>query len=175
MASGDPLFAFTMNMGEPPASFYSTPDTRNASNPAPDIDAIVLDFAGTQKEYMDFPGLMPGFYSGGGITLALGFSMSAAAAPNQVRLGAAFASWTPDIQAWSNWDFATARESSVICPSGAHGGTEGIILFTNAQAAAILANEWFRLRVYRDPTFVGPPADDAAGDLELMYVRGVET
>jgi len=174
MASGDPLFNINMDQGLPPASLYATPDSRNAPSPAPDMEVLILDFDASQKEYMDFPIVLPPFYSGGGITVTLGFSMSTATAPLQVRLGAAFAAWAPGTQVWTTWDFATAREVSAECPSIVHSAGEAEIDFSAVQADGMAAGEWGVLRVYRDPTFVGPPADDATGDWELIYIKGTE-
>ena len=60
MASGDSLLVWIANSGDPPATNFASLDTRNG--------ILVLDFDDTTAETMQFGGVLPRHYAGGGIT-----------------------------------------------------------------------------------------------------------
>lgn len=78
MASGQTLLVFTPGCNQPPATGYATPDARNAQ--------WVLDFDDTADETALFSAVMPRHYSGGGLTVTIGW-MATSAVPELIATG----------------------------------------------------------------------------------------
>ena len=173
MASGDTLAVFFPQDGEPPATIYATLDTiTGTSSPAEAI--AVLDFDDTTQEYMDFSGILPSNYDGGGITMAVIFS-AAEAATDVVAWQAAFRRIADDAEDLDTtahtYDF---NEVVATAPSAVGEVAYDNITFTNgADMDSVAANEHFRLRITRDPT--PSSGTDVTGDASLHAIIVTET
>lgn len=136
--------------------------TRNAHTTV-DFD----DGGATVDEQIAFEGVVPPHYSGGDLTVVLGW-VSASAVAGDVKWDVSAEKMevgTLDIDADS---YAAAKTQTTTCS-----GTSGIIVettftFTQAEADGIAAGDPFRLLVMRDSN---DAADDMVGDAQLLYVR----
>jgi len=173
MASGNLLAQFFPQDGEPPATLFATLDTiAGTSTPAEAI--AVLDFDDTTQEYMDFSGVMPPHYGGGGVTVTVIFS-AAEAATDVVAWQAAFrriADEAEDLDTTAHtYDF---NEVVATAPSAVGEVAYDAITFTDgAGMDSVAAGEHFRLRVTRDPT--PSSGTDVTGDASIHAIVITET
>lgn len=160
MASGDTLAVFTAHNNQPPASNYATLDTRN--------NHLVLDFDAATDESAIFGGVLPRHYSGGGLTVRVGWMASTATSGNAVMTGA----WERGIDESGDMDsdsFATAISVTAAAPS-----TSGFIQYTDiaftsgTQMDSLAVGEGYRLQITRNAS---NGSDTMSGDLELWRVE----
>lgn len=166
MASGDTLCRFTALNGEPPASNFATPDTRNVIS--------VLDFDDTVDESIEFGDVMPRHYSGGGITVRIGVMMTSATT-GTLSVDVAFKSVTDDVDDLDTKAFAAANNANPTVASAAGEVKYFNITFTDgADMDSVLAGEYFRMLLTRDANST-TSTDNATGDMELVSVEIFET
>lgn len=175
MASGNSLVTFSALHGVPPGTVYATQDhIVGASTPAESVP--VLDFDASATEYIDFYGILPNHYGGGGLTLTVVFSMSSDhdEGASQVRWEAAFRRLEDDAE-----DIDTTAHTydyngvSAVVPSAVGEVAYDAITFTDgADMDSLAAGEAFILRVKRTHDHAD---DDATGDAELHAVHVEET
>jgi hypothetical protein len=151
----------------PPATVFATLDTiTGTSSP---VEAVpVFDFDASATEYMDFYGVAEG-YGGGGFTLKIKWSSSAAAGTGEVVWEAAFRRVADDAEDLDTtvhtYDYNTAADDTA--PS-AQGEVSYIsITFTDgADSDSVADGEEFILRIRRKHDAAG---DDMTGDAELHF------
>jgi hypothetical protein len=166
MATGNSLFDFEAIAGVPSsATAAATLDRRGYDG------LYVYDFDAAADEALDFVGVMPAHYGGGGLTVAILFMMSSATSGNVVldvlpeRHGAA-----DDLD---SSQFAAANSVTQAVPgTSGYIGTARVTFTDGADMDSIVAGDHFRLRISRD---ANNAADTAAGDLELVAVYVKET
>lgn len=164
MATGDSLAVFFPAMSEPPTANYATFDVRNV--------VTVLDFDDSTDESIEFPGFMPRQYSGGGITVTVGWAATTATTGNAV-LNVAFKSISDDADDLDTKAFATANALTATTASASGEVKYSEITFTDgAQMDSIAAGEYFRMKVLRD---ANNGSDTLSGDMELVFVEIKET
>lgn len=163
MASGDTLAIFTPLHNEPPASNPATLDLRNAHP--------VLDFDATTNESAVFSSVMPRNYGGNGVTTYHHYAMSSAEA-DTVDQDGSFERIGDQQQDLDADGFAAVQSVDNTTVPGTTGLVDIVsIAFTDgAQMDSIAVGEGYRYKVTRDAT-----NDDAAGDLELLFVEFKET
>ncbi len=175
MASGDILLDIPAAQGGvPTGTLYATQDTiTGASTPAEAIP--VLDFDDTTQEYIDFYCQMPPHYAGTtGVTVRVIFS-AAEAATDVVAWQAAFRRIADDAEDLDTtahtYDY---NEVVATAPSVVGEVAYDDITFTDgADMDSVVANDYFILRVTRDPT--PSSGTDVTGDASLHMVRITET
>lgn len=166
MASGNTLAYFNALNAEPPASGYATFDTRNG--------VAVLDFDDTTDESVDFGGLMPRNYAGGGLTVTVGW-MATSATTGTISLDVSFMSVTDDADDLDTKTFAAANNANPTTASATGEVDFATITFTDgADMDSVAAGEYFRLRVTRDANGT-TSTDNLSGDMELVFVEIKET
>jgi hypothetical protein len=148
---------------EPPSANYATLDTRN-NHP-------VLDFDATTAEAAIWTFVLPVAYAGGGITVAVAYSMETATsgtcgftvAIERIGDGA------QDVDADG---FASAQAITAVTVPATSGLVDVMSLNISAGAnmGSLAAGEMGRLRLTRDVA-----VDTAAGDAEVHWVRITET
>jgi hypothetical protein len=164
MASGNSLIQWGPTAGEPPASNYATLDTRNGH--------ACLDLDAGTAESIDFEGVLPRHYAGGGLTLRLFWGASTATSGN-VKWNAQVERQEDEGTDLDADSFATAQTATAAAP-----GTSGALQYTDiaftsgAQMDSLAAGEAFRLRVTRD---AADAADTMLGDAELYRLELRET
>lgn len=164
MASGNSLFAFLPQHGEPPASNYATLNTRNG--------ICVAEFDTTTQETLIFRGVMPLHYGGGGITVYVQ-SMMASATSGTVGWDVTFERDNDANHDLDSDGFATAQTVTAATVDGTSGKLLTLNVAITAGAAgtdSLAAGEPFRLRLRRDVA-----NDSAAGDAQLVAIHGKET
>lgn len=167
MASGDSLCVFFPSDGEPPAANFATLDLRNAT--------LVLDFDDTTDESIQFAGFMPRHYTGGGVTVTIGWMSSdtTITAGHQCRWDAAFKSVTDDADDLDTKAFDTAKSVSSDEASASGEVKYTTIAFSDGdEMDSVAAGEYFRLQITRDANHAD---DDLTGDAELVFVEIRET
>lgn len=172
MASGNYLISFVAQDGVPPATTYATQDTiTGASTPAEAVP--VLDFDGTSDEFIDFYGVLPAAYAGGGLTLTIAWS-SSAATTGDVVWGAAFRAIVDDAEDLDTTAFTYAYNFVTSTTASAIGEVQyADITFTDgADMDSLAVGEQFILRVKRDPD---DAADTMSGDGEIHGICVKET
>jgi hypothetical protein len=163
VASGNTLVSFRATANQPPASAYATPDTRN-SHP-------VLDFDASAVEYAIFGFVLPSHYSGGGLTVRLGWGASTATSGDVV--------WTSEIERInaSTLDIDADSFASAQTATGTAPGTSGQIIYTSvahtsgANMDSLAVGEAARIRIGRNAT---SGSDTMTGDAELLSVEILE-
>jgi hypothetical protein len=165
MASGDTLAVFIPQANEPPSSNNATLDARNS--------ILVLDFDPTTSESAIFRGVLPGNYSGGGLTLDI-YWMATSATTGDVVWGGSIEraqSGGTDQDADS---FATEQLSAAVTTNATSGiKNKSTITFTSgANMDSLAAGEPFRIKIARKPADAG---DTMAGDAELTEACLKET
>lgn len=166
MSSGDTLCTFFPTDGEPPSSNYATLDTRNG--------VAVLDFDDSTDESMEFAGFMPRHYSGGGVTVTIGW-MATSATSGAVSWDVAFKSVSDDADDLDSKSFAAANNVSATCASASGEVDYATITFTDgADMDSVAAGEYFRLKITRDADGT-TSTDDMIGDAELVFIEIKET
>lgn len=172
MASGNSLCAFQSADGVPPDTAYATLDVL-AGAASPTGRLPVLDFDASTAEYIDFIGYLPGHYSGGGLTVTLVWSASAATS-GDVVWRAAFRRVQDDAEDLDSTTH-TYDYNSVTAPAPTAQGEVSYdsMTFTHGvDMDDLTAGEMFVLRVSRDATNA---SDTMTGDAELHYVHVKET
>lgn len=173
MASGNVLAQFSAQDGVPPATLYATLDSMVGTS-AP-VEAIpVLDFDDTTQEYIDFHGVLPGNYAGGGLTVQIIWS-AAQAATSVVEWQAAFRAIPDDLEDLDttvhtyDYNLVVATAASVVGEVA-----YDVITFTNgADMDSLAASEAFILRVTRNP--IPSSGTDVVGDGSIHHVIIKET
>lgn len=161
MASGNTLLIFSAEDGAPPSSAFAAWVRRN--------NHIVAAFDAATDESMDFRGILPQHYAGGGLTVLLHWIAESATSGNVVW-NAAMERLNTDMDADS---FATAQAATTTAA-----GTAGIIAVTTitmssgANMDSLAAGESFRLRITRD---ANNGSDTMSGDAQLVAVEIRET
>lgn len=160
MASGATLAIFTPHGAQLPATTYATFNTRNTH--------LVLEFDTTTQETAFFAGVMPRSYSGGNITVYVGW-MAASATTNTIGWGISFERMADAGDDMDSDSFANEQTITAATVPG----TTGVIKVTSVTVTAgatgtdsIAAGDGFRLRVRRDVA-----NDTAAGDAQLLWVE----
>lgn len=163
MASGNTLLVFSSEDGAPPSSAFAGWTRRN--------NHIVAAFDAATDESLDFRGVLPKHYAGGGLTILLHW-IAASATTGTCRWSAAMERLNTDMDSDS---FATAQTAG-----GTANGTSGIITTTSitmssgANMDSLAAGEAFRLRISRDADGTSG-TDDMTGDAQLVAVEIRET
>ena len=166
MASGNTLAIFSPLQGEPPATNFSTLDTRNVTS--------VLDFDDTTDEAMQFGGFMPRHYGGGGITVTVGWAATTATT-GTISLDVAFKSISDDADDLDTKAFAAANNANPTTASASGEVQYTEITFTDgADMDSIASGEYFRMLVTRDADGT-TSTDNLVGDMELVFVEIRET
>jgi len=164
MASGDTLAIFHVLQSEPPISAYATRDTRN--------DVEIRDFDDTTDESLEFTGLMPSYYAGGGVTATI-FWMATSATSGAAVLTLAFKSVSDDADDLDTKAFAAANSVTATAPSASGEVDYADITFTDgADMDSVAASEMFRLEITRD---ADNASDTMTGDVELIMIALKET
>lgn len=168
MASGDTLCVFFPSDGEPPSANYATLDTRNG--------VPVLDFDATTDETIEFSGFMPAAYSGGGVTVVIGWmATDTTVTPHTCVWEAGFKSVSDDADDLDSKSFAANNFVQDGEASASGEVAYASITFTDgADMDSVAANEYFRLRVTRDANGTNG-TDDLTDDAELVFVAIKET
>lgn len=166
MASGDDLAYFVVQQNEPPASNAAERDNRN-QHP-------VLDFDATTDEESVFTGLMPAFYSAGGIYVDCGISMSTASS-NNVVIQVALEKFDDEVQDIDSDNFASFVSSGAIAVPTTNGDVKRVrVTISNGSPMGnVGAGDAFRLKVRRDADDTSA-TDNASGDMELRFVHVIE-
>jgi hypothetical protein len=169
MASGNTLAVFLATDGIPPISSYASLDTRGAVH-------FVLDFDGTADQEIQFHGVLPSTYGGGGLTVTLWVAFSAATSGNS--------RWQADIEriqaGTTDLDLpsftGTFQSVGIAAPAGSSGivATGDIVFTAGAAMDGLLAGEAFRLLIRRDADGTSG-TDDITSDAELLRVVIKET
>lgn len=171
MASGNALCLFHAQDGVPPASTYATGD-RIAGGSTPAESVPVLDFDQGSDEFIDFYGVLPATYSGGGLTITLMWSASSATSGNVVW-GLAFRRVADDAEQLSTSHSYSYNEVTDAAPSALTEVAYATITFTNgADMDDLAAGEMFILRCRRNGDDAG---DTMSGDAELHFIYIRET
>jgi hypothetical protein len=174
MASGDTLIILTAEHANPPNATLAAQLTVMAGTSTPAESIPVVAFDDTAQEFMDFRGVMPQHYSGGGITLIIGYS-AAEAAPDVVDWEAAFRRIADDAEDLDttahSYDFNGVVDTA---PSVIGEVAYATITFTHgADMDSIIAGDYFILRVSRDPT--PDSGTDVTGDAFIHFIEIRET
>ena len=157
MASGNTLLVFSSEDGAPPSSSFAAWTRRN--------NHIVAAFDAGTDESLDFRGVLPQHYAGGGLTIYVHWIAASATSGNCVW-NAAMERLSTDMDSDS---FATAQAAT-----GAANGTSGIITTTSitmssgANMDSLAAGDAFRLRITRD---ADNGSDTMTGDAQLVCVE----
>lgn len=161
MASGDTLCRLTPLGSFPPASNAATQDTRNS--------VPTLDFDASTEESAYWVDVLPGHYSGGGLTAVIVWAASSATS-GDTKWGGSIEATGTDLDADS---FATEQTAT-----GTANGTSGIetetsITFTSgANMDSLAAHKRFRFKLARK---AADGADTMTGDAELIAIEIKET
>ena len=164
MASGNTLIIWRAQDGRAPSANFATLDTRNLHP--------VLDFDDTTDESVDFEGVMPRNYAGGGVTVYIHYCDEAIA--GVLLWQAAFERVGDGSQDIDSDGFASAQSSASLTVPATSGNVDiASIAFTDgAQMDSVAVGEAFRLRINRDADNV---LDTLAGDANLLFVELKET
>ncbi len=166
MASDDLMFALTPNAVTGPKTSYATLDLLDGGS-SPEELFTVLDFDAASIEYADFKICLPDNYDGGGLTIAIPFTMSSATSGNVV-LEAAIrrcADGVEQLDQSHTYDYnsVTVAVESTVSKIG-----YATITFTDgADMDSLAAGEMGMLRVRRK---ADDGSDTAAGDAELQMI-----
>jgi len=173
MATGDSLLQFNALDGVATATLYATMDfVVGASTPVESVP--VLDFDDTTQEYIDFYGVMPEHYDGGGLTCIIMYS-AAQAATDVVEWQLAFRRVADDAE-----DLDTTAHTYVYnavvdtAPSVVGEVGYATITFTDgADMDSLAVGEYFILRATRDPS--PSSGTDVTGDASIHAIHIKET
>jgi hypothetical protein len=165
MASGDLLQVFWAEDGLPLESSAATLGfLLVASTDEPDDLIPLLDFDSGALEYMDWKGVMPNHYAGGGVTATVWWLSSTTG--SNVRWDGRFKSFTDDVDLVTTKAYAAVQSVSSPAPSAAGEMVGDGIVFTNgSQMDSVAVNEPFMFRLNRDPVH----ADDVHGADARLY------
>lgn len=166
MASGDTLVVLIALSNEPPASSAATFDTRSS--------IPVLDFDDSADESAEFGAVMPRSYTGGGITVTVGW-MATSATSGTISLDVGFKSVSDDADDLDTKAYAAVNNANPTTASATGEVQYTEITFTDgADMDSIAAGEYFRMIVTRDADGT-TSTDDLSGDIELLFVEIKET
>ena len=166
MASGDSLFFATAQAAHFPTSGIATLDVRNL--------VPCLDFDDSVDESCYFIGFMPSSYSGGGITVTLGWAFTSSGTPGTDTCDweVSLAKVADDADDLDGSIFAAANTVTATSASADGELDYAAITFTDgADMDSIAAGDMFLIQVKRDST--GGTA--SPGDAELYFVLIEET
>ena len=171
MASGNTLLTFSSTAGTPPAANAASYGVRaGGSTPAESVPVLAFDAA--SDEYMDFYGVMPQAYGGGGLTVKIVWTSDTAISDNCI-FGLAFRSLeddAEDVDTSHSYAFNTVTDAA---PSAAGEFVYPTITFTDgADMDSVGAGDAFILRLYRD---ADNASDTMAGDAQVLAVEIRET
>lgn len=165
MASGNTLVVFPASAGIPPSSSFAPLIRRN--------NHLLAAYDAAADENLDFEGVLPRHYAGGGLTITLVWMAATATSGNVI--------WNAQIERHSDDDidldsdsFSAANASSAVAAPSVSGEVSyDTITFTDgADMDSLVAGESFRLRITRD---ADNASDTMAGDAQLMRVEIRET
>ena len=164
MASGNSLIIFRAQDSRPPSTNGATFDLRN-NHP-------LLDFDDTTDESVDFEGVLPRNYAGGGLTVYIHYCDEAVA--GVLIWQAAFERIGDGSQDIDSDGFAAAQSSASLTVPATSGNVDiASIAFTDgAQMDSVAVGEAFRLRINRDADNI---LDTLVGDANLLFVELKET
>ena len=166
MASGDSLIIFTPQNNEPPSASYATFDTRNGY--------LVLDFDPDADESAIFRGVMPRNYTGGGVTVTVGW-MATTATSGTISLDVAFMSVTDDVDDLDTKAFAAANNANPTAASASGEVDHIAVTFTDgADMDSVAVGEMFFIKITRDADGT-TSTDNMTGDMELVFIEIRET
>ena len=171
MASGNTLLQWVAEDGIATGSTFATLD-RRAGGSSPAEQFFVADFDAAAIEYLDFRGIIPQNYAGGGYTLRLWWGATTATTGDVVWDAAfrAVKDAAEDIDTSQTYDFNTVTDTA---PGTSGQYTAAVITFTDgADADSTAAGDPFIVRLRRNATSVN---DTMAGDAELMALELRET
>lgn len=164
MASGDTLLLLLPGGAELPASNFATFDRRNGH--------LILDFDDSTDESAELGAIMPRAYSGGGLTITIGW-MATSATSGDCIWDVAFKSVTDDADDLDSKAFATANSVTDTAASASGEVSYATVAFTDgADMDSVAAGEYFRLKITRDADNV---SDTMVGDAELLFIEIMET
>lgn len=171
MATGDTLLLFDAGDGQPPATTAASLD-RRAGGSTPAEHFLVWDFDAAADEFLDFRGIMPQHYDGGGLTCRIWWGASTATTGN-VIWDMAFRSIEDDAEDIDAAHTYTVNSVTDAAPSASGEYTAAVITFTDgADMDSVGAGDPFVLRISRD---ANNASDTMAGDAELVAIEIRET
>ncbi|MEK9207067.1 MAG: hypothetical protein AAB922_01195 [Patescibacteria group bacterium] len=164
MASTNTLIIWRAQDGRPPSANGATFDLRNVHP--------VLDFDDATDESVDFEGVLPRNYAGGGVTVYIHYCDEAIA--GVLLWQAAFERIGDGSQDIDADGFAATQSSASLTVPATSGNVDiASIAFTDgAQIDSIAVGEAFRLRINRDANNI---LDTLVGDANLLFVELQET
>lgn len=164
MASGNVLSRFMAQDGIPPSSNFAALTRRN--------NHFLANFDASTDWSLDFADILDRTYTGGGITITIGW-MSASATTGNVIWNAAIERHTDDAEDLDSDGFAAVQAVTDACASATGEISYCNITFTNgAQMDSLAVGESFRLRITRD---ADNGSDTMAGYAQLHSVECRET
>lgn len=164
MASGDSLLMFSPAAALLTASSIPGFDTRNGM--------LVLDFDDSTDEEVEFSGVMPRSYAGGGIDVVIGWAATSATS-GDVVWDVSLKSVTDDADDLDTKAFAAANSATATTASASGEVDYVTIAFTDgADMDSVAAGEYFRLKLNRD---ANNASDTMVGDAELVFIYIEET
>jgi hypothetical protein len=164
MSSGDTLAVFPASAGIPPSSSFAPLTRRN--------NHMVASFDAAADESLDFEGVLPSHYDGGGLTVTL-IWLAATATTGDVVWNVDIERHQDDVTDLDADSFAGVNAATATCASASGEPQYTNITFTDgADMDSLAVNESYRLRVTRD---ANNGSDTMAGDAQLLRVEVRET
>lgn len=171
MASGDTLAIFTARDGVPTATAGAVHAIlAGASTPAEGVP--ILSFDSATDESVDFVGVLPRAYAGGGLTLTLHWASGATT--GATVWNAAFFRIADDTVDINTTGFTYDYNAVTATTASAAGEVDyAAITFTDgADMNSLAVGELFILRINRDANHA---SDDMTGDAHLIAIEIKET
>lgn len=173
MASGDTLSIFTARDGVPTATVGAVQGIlAGVSTPAEGVPTLGFDSA--TDESVDFIGILPRAYAGGGLTLTLQWASGVTS--GAVVWNAAFRRVADDAEdiTTTSYDYATASNAVTATTASAAGEVDyaAITFSDGADMDSLAVGELFILRITRD---ANNGSDDMTGDALLIAIEIKET
>lgn len=171
MASGDTLLIFTARDGVPTATTGASHRMlAGASSPAEGVPYLAFDSA--TAEYVDFFGVLPRAYGGGGLTATLYWASGATS--GDTVWGVAFQAIPDDAQDINTTVHSYDYNAATATTASAAGEVDYVaIAFTDGvDMDSLAAGEFFVMRIRRDAP---NGSDNMTGDSYLMAVEVRET
>lgn len=133
----------------------------------------VLDFDPSTDEYAIFGGFMPRHYSGGGVTVTIGYMATASATSGDVIWDVAFKSVTDDADDLDTKVFAAVNSVTDTTANVNGEVAYATVTFTDgADMDSVAAGEYFQLYINRD---ANNASDTMTTDAELVFIEIRET